>query len=111
MRLYNLGNNKEGYIVSQSRPQPVNIGAEISSLVDNRILQPGGALLGSVDELLIDLRSGRITHIIARCRNGQRRAIPWHLVECRDRMFRLRSVLPPPIAQPAHCLEEPGATR
>jgi sporulation protein YlmC with PRC-barrel domain len=72
----------------------------ISSLVDTRILQPGGALLGRVDELLIDLRSGRVTHIVAKCPDGGRRVIPWHLVECRGQLFRLRTALAPLAAGP-----------
>ncbi len=89
------GDNKQWCIVSDFRCERAAGSGTISSLVDTRILQPGGAVLGRVDELLIDLRSGRVTHIVASCPDGGRRVIPWHLVECRGKMFRLRAALAP----------------
>lgn len=70
----------------------------ISSMVDLRILQPGGELLGMVDELLIDPHSGRIAYVIARCGNGERKTIPWRLLHCAGNEFRLFEPLSAPIA-------------
>ena len=67
-------------------------------MVDLRILQPGGELLGTVDELLIDPHSGRIAYVIARCANGDRKAIPWRLLHCAGNEFRLHQPLPAPVA-------------
>ena len=63
----------------------------ISSLVDMRVLLPGGGILGSVDELLVDMRSGRISYLVARRPDGRRKTIPWHLVSCEGGNFRLRT--------------------
>jgi sporulation protein YlmC with PRC-barrel domain len=62
----------------------------ISSLVDMRVILPGGGTLGRVDELLVDIRSGRITYVVARCRDGSRKTIPWHLVKCQGGNLKLR---------------------
>ena len=66
-------------------------GKAISSLVDMRVLLPGGGILGSVDELLVDMRSGRISYLVARCPDGRRRTIAWHLVSCEGGYFRMRT--------------------
>ncbi len=77
--------------MSESRQGRHSESKAISSLVDMQVLHPGGKFLGSVDELLVDIRSGRITYVIARCRDGRRKTIPWHLVQCQGGNLRLRA--------------------
>lgn len=62
----------------------------ISSLVDMRVLLPGGGILGSVDELLVDIRSGRISYVVARCPDGRRKTISWDRVKCQGGNLQMR---------------------
>jgi len=55
------------------------------------MLYSTGAVLGVVDELLVDLHSGHIAYLIALCRNGDRRIIPWAQVEYCGGDFRLKT--------------------
>ena len=71
----------------------------ISSMVDLKIQQPGGELLGTVDEFLVETRSGRISYVIARCGNGERKTIPWRLLHCAGNEFRLHQPLSAPVTE------------
>lgn len=62
----------------------------ISGLVDARILYRNDALFGFVDELLVDLNSGRIAYIIGRRKDGSRTSIPWCQLEYYRGNFRFR---------------------
>jgi sporulation protein YlmC with PRC-barrel domain len=64
---------------------------QASSLIDMKLVTRDGDLLGSVDELLIELESGRIAYVIVQCRDGRRLTIPWQGVECEPGQFRLRA--------------------
>ena len=61
----------------------------ISRLVDSVVRLPGGTPMGEVDELLVDLRTGRVTYIIVQTPQGDRRQIPWSSVTFRDGAFKL----------------------
>lgn len=51
--------------------------APISHIVEGTVRQANGGLLGHVDELLIDLASGRIEYVIVKSTRGQRLRFPW----------------------------------
>lgn len=80
----------DDFDVNGSRQDIASEGRAISSLVDMRVLLPGGGTLGRVDELLVDIRSGRITYVVARCRDGRRKTIPWRLIKCQGGNFMLK---------------------
>lgn len=63
----------------------------ITNLVDARILHRNDAVFGFVDELLIDLSSGRVAYIIGRRHDGSRTSIHWDLLEYCSGDFRFRS--------------------
>lgn len=50
-----------------------------------------GMPVGEVDELLLDLNSGRIAFVVVETPDDGRRQIPWSAVAYRDGEFRLRS--------------------
>jgi sporulation protein YlmC with PRC-barrel domain len=65
----------------------------LSGLVDARVQSSDGAYLGIVDELLVDLRTGRIEYLLAIDARGRRRQIRWSAIEVRDGAFVLRAEL------------------
>jgi hypothetical protein len=73
--------------VSNDEQQTTSTAAELSGLVDAVVRLPTGSLLGHIEELLLNLRSGRIDYLIVRVSNGERRPIPWGAVEFRDGEF------------------------
>ena len=62
----------------------------MSGLVDARILYSNGVVFGFVDELLIDLSSGRIAYIICQRQDGSRSSVPWTVLEFCGGDFRFR---------------------
>lgn len=68
--------------------------APISRMVDAGLYSRSGNLLGTIDELIIDLDSGRIRYVLVAGRAGRRFRFPWAaLLVQRDR-FVLRHVRP-----------------
>ena len=68
--------------------------APISRMVDARLYSGTGNLLGTIDELIIDLDAGRIRYVLVAGLAGQRYRFPWDaLVVERDR-FVLRRIEP-----------------
>jgi sporulation protein YlmC with PRC-barrel domain len=61
----------------------------ISSLVEAELRDSSGALLGMVDELLIDLHSGRIEYVLAVGMRGQRLQFPWRSISLKHGSFWL----------------------
>lgn len=80
--------------MNPAEPIPRGRSGRISSLVDARILYGNDAVFGFVDELLIDLHTGRIAYIIGRRRDGSRTSIPWGLLEYCRGDFRFRATAP-----------------
>lgn len=63
-----------------SRKFSNNTTMPISNLIDGELRRADGVSLGVVDELLIDLHSGRVEYLIARGRRGERRRYHWHAI-------------------------------
>jgi hypothetical protein len=61
----------------------------ITNLVEAELRDGSGALLGVVDELLIDLHSGRIEYVLAAGTRGQRLQFPWQSISLEHGGFRL----------------------
>lgn len=61
----------------------------ISNLVEAELRASDGQLLGIVDELLIDLHTGRIEYVLAAGVRGQRLQFPWSSITLDDRGFKL----------------------
>jgi sporulation protein YlmC with PRC-barrel domain len=91
--MVNCARSTEGMTMKQSKSRHAGPDRAISSMVDLKVLHPGGELLGLVDELLIDSRSGRIAYVIAGCLDGHRHTIPWQDVHFTGNAFRLRKPL------------------
>lgn len=73
--------------------ETMNAGSEtapISNLVEAELRDRNGALLGVVDELLIDLCSGRIEYVLAAGVRGQRLQFPWSSISLERGGFRLQ---------------------
>lgn len=66
----------------------------ISNLVEADLRHANGDLLGVVDELLIDLHSGRIEYLLATGLRGQRLQFPWSSIIVQDDGFVLRRSSP-----------------
>ncbi len=49
----------------------------LSTLVDNVVLDERGEQVGHIEELIIDCRSGRITHVIVKSPNRTRKRRAW----------------------------------
>ncbi len=62
----------------------------ISHLVDADLRRSNGDLLGVVDELLVDLGSGRIEYVLATGLRGQRLRFHWSSISVRDGSFTVR---------------------
>lgn len=73
---------------TKSSPSPD--ATPISRLVEAQLHDHRGSLLGIVDELLIDLRSGRIEYVLAIGLRGQRLRFPWSSIAIQDQGFVLR---------------------
>lgn len=74
-----------------SQPAPAT---PISNIVDADLRDASGSFLGVVDELLIDLRSGRIEYVLAAGRGGRRLQFPWSSIDVEAGSFVLRSSRP-----------------
>jgi len=59
----------------------------LSGLVDATLHGRNGELLGVVDELLVDLESGRIEYLLATAPGGGRLQLRWQSVAIRDGAF------------------------
>lgn len=68
--------------------------AEISQVIEAALRLPDGRLLGYVDELLIDLGSGRIEYVMARGLHGQRLRFSWGAIAVKGNGFVLRHAGP-----------------
>lgn len=66
----------------------------ISNIVEADLRHANGDLLGTVDELLIDLQSGRIEYLLATGLRGQRLQFPWSSIRVKDGSFVLRRAGP-----------------
>ena len=66
----------------------------ISNIVEADLRHANGDLLGVVDELLIDLESGRIEYVLATSVRGQRLQFPWRTVTVEDGGFVVRRTGP-----------------
>lgn len=62
----------------------------ISNIVEADLRNRSGGLIGVVDELLIDLRSGRIEYVLARGLRGERMRYPWKSITVERGSFVLR---------------------
>jgi hypothetical protein len=66
----------------------------ISSIVEADLHHANGDLLGVVDELLVDLPSGRIEYVLATGLQGQRLQFPWNTITVEQGSFVLRRPRP-----------------
>ena len=66
----------------------------ISNIVEADLRHANGDLLGVVDELLIDLKSGRIEYVLASGIRGQRLQFPWSSIRVEGGSFMLRGTGP-----------------
>lgn len=64
--------------------------APISRIIDGTLRYANGEFLGEVDELLIDLDSGRIDYVIAVNARGQRLRFPWTSISIEGNSFVLQ---------------------
>jgi hypothetical protein len=71
-----------------------NTPTPISKMVEADLRHASGELLGVVDELLIDLQSGRIEYVLATGVRGQRLQFPWSSVTVEEGTFVLRRTGP-----------------
>jgi hypothetical protein len=62
----------------------------ISNIVEADLRLTNGDLLGVVDELLIDLESGRIEYVLATGVHGQRLQFPWSAITVEAGTFVLQ---------------------
>ena len=62
----------------------------ISRIVERDLRRADGELLGRVDELLVDLQSGRIEYVLAVGRHSQRLQFPWSSIMLKNGSFVLR---------------------
>lgn len=62
----------------------------LSPLVDATVRGPDGEALGVVDELLVDLTSGRIEYVVVAGPGGRRLQLPWQSVRVDAAGFRFR---------------------
>lgn len=83
--------------------------APISHIIEATLRQPNGTLLGHVDELLIDLASGRIEYVMARSVNGQRLRYHWDAISVDAGGFILRRTGPRLVL--GDDSQTPGSTR
>lgn len=65
---------------------------EISQLVDAVVRWPSETPMGEVDELLVDLHTGRVTYLIVQTPSGERQQIPWSSVKFCDGAFKVCTV-------------------
>ncbi len=68
--------------------------APISRIVDADLYSRAGNLLGTIDELIIDVDSGRIRYVLVAGMAGQRYRFPWEAVLVQRDHFVLRRVEP-----------------
>jgi len=68
--------------------------APLSRIIDGTVQHANGELLGSIDELLIDLASGRIEYIIVTSTRGQRLRFPWSSITIEGQSFVLQRAGP-----------------
>ncbi|MFW6092845.1 MAG: PRC-barrel domain-containing protein [Pseudomonadota bacterium] len=66
----------------------------ISRLVEADLRRSNGDLLGVVDELLIDLDSGRIEYVLATGLRGQRLRFHWSSISVENGSFTVRGSNP-----------------
>lgn len=66
----------------------------ISHIVEADLHHANGDLLGVVDELLIDLDSGRIEYVLASGVRGQRLQFPWAAISVKNGSFMLQRAGP-----------------
>tara|TARA_Y100001933_G_scaffold99596_1_gene100033 strand:- start:3958 stop:4242 length:285 start_codon:yes stop_codon:yes gene_type:complete len=68
--------------------------APISRVIDAGLYSRAGNRLGTIDELVIDLDSGRIRYVLVAGVTGQRYRFPWEAVRLQRDRFVLRLVEP-----------------
>jgi sporulation protein YlmC with PRC-barrel domain len=61
-----------------------------SQLIDGVLIDDDESLIGQIEELIIDIHSGRIASLIVESRDGDRMEFPWSWIDVRDGRFRLR---------------------
>ncbi|MFU8815102.1 MAG: PRC-barrel domain-containing protein [Pseudomonadales bacterium] len=66
----------------------------LSQIVDAELRRYNGELLGVIDELLVDLRTGRIAYLLAIDARGQRLRFRWDAVAVRNGSFVLHGAEP-----------------
>ena len=66
----------------------------ISNIVAAELRHADGKLRGVVDELLVDLHSGRIEYVLAAGPRGQRLQFPWSSITVEQGNFVLRALGP-----------------
>jgi sporulation protein YlmC with PRC-barrel domain len=66
----------------------------LSNLVEAKVRRQDGQLIGVVDELLIDLQTGRIEYLLATDVHGQRISLRWDALDVREGVFILDDPAP-----------------
>jgi sporulation protein YlmC with PRC-barrel domain len=61
----------------------------LSNMVEAKVRRHDGELVGVVDELLIDLQTGRIEYLLATSVHGQRLSLRWDALDVREGVFIL----------------------
>jgi len=74
----------------RTKSNPTGDSTPISNIVEADLRDHSGDLIGVVDELLIDLQSGRIEYVLARGLRGQRMQYPWQSITVEQGSFVLR---------------------
>jgi sporulation protein YlmC with PRC-barrel domain len=69
---------------------PTGDSTPISNIVEAELRDHNGDLIGIVDELLIDLESGRIEYVLARGLRGARLQYPWRSITIEQGRFILQ---------------------
>jgi sporulation protein YlmC with PRC-barrel domain len=80
--------------------------APISRMIDARLYSRTGNPLGTIDELIIDLDSGRVRYLLVAGVGGRRYRFPWEAVLVQRNGFVLRHIGPGPVLA-----EPPGPDR
>jgi len=74
----------------RTKSSPASDSTPISNIVEADLRDRSGDLIGVVDELLIDLESGRIEYVLARGVRGERMQYPWKSITVERGGFVLR---------------------
>lgn len=63
---------------------------QLSELVDTKVVDPSGETVGSVDELVVNCKTGRIERVIVKTPDRMRFSLNWADVVVRGQQFTMK---------------------